>query len=150
MKKPVFAFTVSICAIALTVGAALAKPMDHGAQMSFEALDGNADGQISRDEMAQSRQDHIARADADGDGALSLKELEDQAVEQAKSHAGRMMARADSNGDGVLSGDELAFGDRDNRRFDRMDRNGDGAISKAEFDRMRGKMGHGHRAPDAD
>lgn len=53
MKKPVFAFTVSICAIALTVGAALAKPMDHGAQMSFEALDGNADGQISRDEMAR-------------------------------------------------------------------------------------------------
>lgn len=140
MKSSTFMSAIICCAVALTAGASMAEAKPGKERMSFEKLDTNGDGQISRAEMEARHSDRIAAADANGDGALSLEELQARAGERAKKHAEKMMERRDANGDGVLSGEELAAGPRAEKRFDRVDTNGDGSISQAEFDAAKDRM----------
>lgn len=149
MKSSTFISAIICSALVLTAGTTLAGASERHERMSFETLDTDGDGQISRAEMDQRRLDRIEQADTNGDGALSLAELEARASERAKKHAERMMERQDANKDGILSGEELTAGPRADKRFSRVDADGSGTISQAEFDAAKGRiarMGHKNRS----
>ncbi len=132
--------------LAIMAGAAVAssdKPgKDHRPHHSFEELDANGDGKVTREEMETHMQARFEGADTNGDGSLSRDELlarvkEDQA-KRADKYVSHMIERHDANGDGALTMEEMRSR-KHGKRFDKMDADGDGAISKAEFEAMRGK-----------
>lgn len=140
MKTSKFATGVAVVAILFTAGAVLAKPGERSMRMSFEQIDANADGQITRAEIDDLRAERFAKVDADGDGGLSLDELTREATENAADRAEKMMKRLDANADGTLSPEELGGASRATRLFDRVDRNDDGIVTKAEFDAAKERM----------
>lgn len=78
------------------------------AEERFTRLDGNGDGLLTSEELAarRGRGEHRGfdpgEIDTDGDGAISLSEL--QSVRPGMTE--ERFARMDSNGDGVIAGDE--------------------------------------------
>ncbi|QIE45279.1 calcium-binding protein [Pseudohalocynthiibacter aestuariivivens] len=114
----------------------------HGPRHSFEEIDTNADGQITREEIAAHRADRFAAVDTDGDGALSEAELTAQAEARTARRVARMIKRHDANGDGVLSQEEMESRHKRDH-FKRMDTDGDGAISAEEFAEFKPHRGHG-------
>lgn len=115
----------------------------HENRPSFEMLDINADGQLTRAELEAQRAARFSEADSNGDGMLSIAELQAQGSERAAKRAARMMDRLDANKDGQLTAEEMSQGRRGGgleRMFDRVDTNEDGAITKAEFDAAGEKM----------
>lgn len=72
----------------------------------FERFDLNKDGAIDRDEAAIAA-DPFKRADKDGDGKLTLEEMQAEAVERATARAARMYERLDANDDGVVDAEEM-------------------------------------------
>lgn len=148
MKRSSITAAVTIAAIALGAGAVMAKSRGHMAPIAFEELDTNADGQVTKEEMAALRATRFEESDTNGDGGLSLEELQAHAQERAAKRAEHMMSRRDANGDGQLTMDELGDDRRAEGRFDRMDSDGDGAISKAEFDEARANMKRRHGNKD--
>ena len=120
-----------------------------GQMFVFEEMDANADGKVTKDEIAAFHTAKIAAMDTDKDGNLSEAELiaaQEQRKAEREAQRGaemvkRMMDRRDANKDGVLSLDEMTPpADRGDKMFDRADTDGDGAISKAEADVMAEKM----------
>ncbi len=140
MKRLTIAAGVTICAATLVAGAVFAKPGGPHFPTSFEQLDVDGDGQITRTEMEGLRARKMESADTNGDGAISLEELEVQGAERAKDRARKVMDRLDANADGVLEPEEMKAGKRAMRLFDRVDANSDGSISEAEFDAARDRM----------
>lgn len=140
MKRLTFTAGVALCAIVLASGMAVAKSGHDRSPVTFESLDADQNGEISRAEMQASRASHLLRADTNGDGQLSLEELEAQGAERAKAGAERMMSQLDTNEDGALSQEEMLGGQRATRRFDRVDRDGDGVISQSEFEAAQDRM----------
>jgi len=123
-------------------GAVLANsgPGRHGMNMSFEKLDADGNGEITQAEIDALKAGRFAAADSNGDGALSLEELQAQANKKAEQHAAAMLDRHDANGDGQLSQDELPKPRGSGHMFERMDADGNGSISKEEFDEARNHM----------
>lgn len=114
-----------------------------GPRHSFEDLDANGDGQLTREEMQAHMKARFDAADTDGDGVMSLEEMQARGQKRAAKRAGKMIERLDSDGDGGVSFEE-AQARRGGKMFDRADANDDGAISKAEFDAAREKMREMH------
>ena len=89
--------------------AAREERRDERRKERMAALDKNADGQLSDDELAEGRkqraEEQRARADKNGDGKVTVEELSD-------GRMGRRMdpATLDVNKDGDISADELAAG----------------------------------------
>lgn len=110
-----------------------------GPRHSFEQLDTNGDGQLTRDEMQAHMKARFDAADTNGDGVMSLEEMQARGQERAAKRATKMIERLDTDGDGGVSFDE-AQARRGGKMFERADTDGDGAISKAEFDTAREKM----------
>lgn len=135
---------LSLCVAALLgIGAAAAH--DHGPRADparLEAVDLDGDGQVSRDEAIAARDEAFAKADGDGDGAVTQAEMSafHAAHREARRArmADRMFARADTDGDGVLSIDE--FGARSLERFDQADTDGNGMLSEAEREAAKAAM----------
>lgn len=117
-----------------------------GPDLVFEAIDLDGDGAVTLQEMEDARDNRFATADADGDGSLDRLELLAMAEERAEQGVDRMLERADADGDGALSAEELAgmregrSGPSAERIFGRMDADGDGAVSRAEFDAAVARM----------
>jgi len=98
--------------------------------------------------------EHMMKADADGDGLVTLAEFEAAHKARVAEH----FARLDENGDGVLSADEMQRpprGDRDKlgrgkydermnaeKALQRLDQDGSGGVT---FDELQGK----HFSPDS-
>ncbi|QFT80159.1 EF hand [Roseovarius sp. THAF27] len=114
-----------------------------GPRHSFEDLDTNGDGQITKGEMQARMKERFDEADTDGDGVMSLEEMQARGQERAAKRAAKMIERLDSDGDGGVSFEE-AQARRGGKMFDRADTDGDGAISQAEFDAAREKMREMH------
>ncbi len=120
-----------------------------GQMFAFEEMDANADGKVTKAEIAAFHAAKVAAMDTDKDGNLSEAELiaaQEQRRAEREAQRGakmvkRMMDKRDANKDGVLSLDEMTPpADRGDKMFDRADTDGDGAISKAEADVMAEKM----------
>lgn len=130
-------------------GAALADRHNGGTQMrpTFDALDTDGDGEITRAEMTAHMQSRFDRADADGDGALSREELITRMMARQAERIGRradhMIDRHDADGDGHLGMQELQARRRGGMMA-RMDLDGDGTVSRAEFDDWHSQQGDRH------
>lgn len=152
-----------VLAAALMLGGAAAYAEGMGSQgkadkmgkmrpmINFEEVDANADGKITKDEIAAMATTRFTKADADGDGFLSLEEMNAKGLEMAKKRvadrSAMMLERMDTDKDGKLSLAEMEAakdkgprGKMGGKMFDRADADGDGAISKAEFDAAQAKM----------
>lgn len=145
-------------AISVTGGLALADSgtsrSDKGARgaawMSFEAIDTDGDGVITRAEALAAARARFDARDTDGDGALDADEfaaamagMNGRAGPRAASRGAamfdRMLAWRDSDGDGKLSFDEIGAPPV-LRMMERADRDADGVVTRAEFDAMQSRM----------
>ncbi len=148
MKHTGFIAVVLAGAVSLTAfGAAAQGPGGlHRHPVSFQALDADGDGEVSRDELRAHRQARFAEADADGDGRLDRDEMIAAEHRRAGDRVDRMLARLDTDGDSALSPDEMPKPRHTGAMFDRLDRDDSGGISRAEYDqaqtRMKGHMKH--------
>jgi Ca2+-binding EF-hand superfamily protein len=118
-------------------------------QKRFEREDINKNGQLERAETRMPSA-WFERADANGDGALTLAELSAAkktagAPQHDGARAGKGL-RFDRNGDGKVDREELRSMAAE--QFARLDQNKDGSLTSDEF-RMHGR-GHGEHRRDAE
>lgn len=119
---------------------AQAPPAAPRGAAAFQRMDGNRDGQVTREEYLAALRQRFEAADANRDGGLSPEEFDSflragrggQAAAAAQPDARRQarFARLDSNRDGRLSFGELQ--PMLERRFVRLDSNRDGAVTAEE------------------
>ena len=140
MKKNILMVAL-LSGLVLTAGAAQAR--DHGERPDFATLDTNGDGALSLEELQAQGEARFSAVDTDGDGALSAEELTAAAGERAAERTAQMIERLDENGDGALQLEEMPAreGDRAERMFDRVDADEDGVISEEEFDSVKERRG---------
>ena len=105
----------------------------------FKKLDLNKDGVITRQEAQEARAQRFGKIDADGDGTVTVAEI-DKAIEKKLRRMQvrlryKMLSRLDSDGDGQVTKEE--FDAKPMRFFDRADRNGDGQVTKQEARQMK-------------
>ena len=101
---------------------------------TFENLDINDDGKLSKKEIEKQRDFMVESMDLNGDKMVSTQELIKRHAERADFFAKQMIKKLDSNGDGSLSFTELRKSQqwKLERMFYRLDKNNDGFISKEE------------------
>ena len=124
--------------VAISIGnTAIAK--SHGSikflgTPSFEKLDINNDGKLSKKEIETQRDLMVQSMDLNGDKMVSTQELMQQHTKRASLFAKRVIKKLDANGDGILSYKELKKSQqwKLSRMFYRLDKNNDGFISKEE------------------
>jgi Ca2+-binding EF-hand superfamily protein len=124
MKKKIMAAAV-LSGLVLVAGAAQAK--DHREAADFATLDLNGDGALSLEELQAQAEARFGAMDTNGDGAISAQELIAAAEGRAAERAAAMIERLDENGDGVLQADEMPR---------RGGGNGDGDRAARMFDRV--------------
>ncbi|HBH26579.1 MAG TPA: hypothetical protein DDX54_04160 [Rhodospirillaceae bacterium] len=110
-KRHYFAFALSTAALAVSIPALAGNHLEHHhhkvggyAQKMFEAMDANADGQVTQAEFDAHHAGKFQMLDADGDGAVTPDEFEAKAAErrgamqdmQKKRKACKEMQREDS------------------------------------------------------
>lgn len=150
MNHKIYIALLVAAGVSLTAGIGMAKEHRDGKGMTFEQLDANGDGQITRQEGQAIAQARMAMADTDQDGFLSAAELEAQGSERMKKRVSKMLERMDTDNDGKLSADEMARPERAAKRFERADTDGDGAISKEEYENASRHMGRKHHKKNGD
>lgn len=124
-----------------------------GDSISFEQLDADGNGEISKEEFDARYSAWIKAADTNGDGMLQKEELEAHMMEQARAMIQKksesMFNRLDSDGDGAVSDAELQEKMGSSRKNDRMfnwlDSDDSGAVSAEEFESASGKMDGRHK-----
>lgn len=122
--------------VALVLPALAEEGPRHDPAVIFERLDADGDGAVSLAELEAMRAARFAQTDADGDGRLDRDEL----LARAGHRADRMIERLDSDGDGAITAEEFAAaragrgGPDPARVIARFDTDGDGALTRAEFD----------------
>lgn len=145
MKRNLIPLTVLAIAAGLTAVSVAATPRGQ----DFTMLDTNGDGALTLEELQAGARVRFEDADTDDNGLLSADELEAHAKSRAKERAARMISRMDSDNDGQLSQAELTSRRDPARMFDRIDTDNSGAITQAEFDaardRMRARFGKRHQ-----
>ena len=101
---------------------------------TFENLDINNDGKLSKKEIEKQRDFMVESMDLNGDKMVSSQELIKRSAKRADFFAKQMLKKLDSNGDGSLSFTELKTSQqwKLERMFYRLDKNNDGFISKEE------------------
>lgn len=143
MKRQILMAAV-LSGLVIAAGAASAdNQRGEGERPDFATLDLNGDGALSLEELQAQRDARFAEIDTDGDGGISAEEMIAHAGQRAEDRAARMIERLDENGDGVLQMDEMPDrgADRAERMFDRIDENEDGVISAEEFEAAKERMG---------
>ena len=165
-KRATHIFIAGVAAFGIFAGTALTAAADGGRNgghwhkrdhggwgmmadpISFEQLDADGSGEISKEEFGARYAAWIKAADANGDGVLQKEELEAHVMERVQAMIERnsetMFNRLDSDGDGVVSDAELQerMGNsrRDDRMFGWLDSDGSGSVSTEEFESASGRM----------
>ncbi|MBA5779103.1 EF-hand domain-containing protein [Stappia sp. F7233] len=117
-----------------------------GGGMLLELFDTDDDGDVSREEFTSGRAELFAKADKDGDNAVTLAEFQDIWLVESDGRIVRAFQRFDRDGDLKVTRAEV------DRLFanlvKRMDRDGDGALSIQDGPRHgEGMRGEGRRGP---
>lgn len=142
MKKILLSSAIVVTLSAMGLSTAIAQGGPQGGQRgpSFEQIDANGDGALTLEEFQNQGQARFAGSDTNGDGMLDADELTAAAARERGRMIERLMARKDTNGDGMLSFAEMAPRDA-GRFFGRADVDGNGAISEEEWNAAKGKTG---------
>ena len=138
-------FSVALLALLSIGNTAIAKNFNSMKILNpptFENLDINNDGKISKKEIEKQRDFMVQSMDLNGDKMVSTQELIKQHAKRADFFAKRMIKKLDSNDDGSLSFSELKISQqwKLERMFYRLDKNNDGFISKEESQTARKNM----------
>ena len=138
-------FSVALLALLSIGNTAIAKNLNKMKILNpptFENLDINNDGKISKKEIEKQRDFMVQSMDLNGDKMVSTQELIKRHAKRADFFAKRMIKKLDSNGDGSLSFSELKKSQqwKLERMFYRLDKNNDGFISKEEAQTARKNM----------
>lgn len=106
-------------------------------------MDADDNGAIDQDEMGSRYMERLKKADVDGDGTLSQKEIEDMVLQRMVERKARhTVRRLDADGDGKVTIAEIE--DRNAKLFALMDRNSDGKLDKHEMRRGHGFLKGSH------
>jgi len=113
----------------------------------IKRLDKNGDGKLEKSELPERFADHLGKADADGDGVITLEELKtarEKLIERMRKGRGQqpgpggpgfdpaaIFKRLDQDGDGKISGKEMP--ERMKQHLDTLDKNKDGAVTLEEL-----------------
>lgn len=151
MQSKTMILSVVGAAMVASAGFAVAQGKGgYGNRPSFEEVDTNGDGKITRDEMQARAAARFGEADSDGDGAISREEMMARAMARVEARVDRKMDWMDADDDGKVTQAEMQQmrGKRMGRMIEWMDKDGDGALSKDEFGNGRrwgqhGMMGKG-------
>ena len=138
-------FSVALLALLSTGNTTIAKNFNSMKILNpptFENLDINNDGKISKKEIEKQRDFMVQSMDLNGDKMVSTQELIKRHAKRADFFAKRMIKKLDSNGDGSLSFSEFKKSKqwKLERMFYRLDKNNDGFISKEESQTARKNM----------
>lgn len=129
-------------------GSALAEGRGAGPMPTFEELDLDKDGLVTKEEMTAHRAAELKAADTNADGKLSAEELTAAHVAKMQARVAEMTAnmitKLDTDKDGLVSAEEFAVAPGLEKMFDHVDENGDGSISKEEADEAGKGRGRGH------
>ena len=101
---------------------------------TFEQLDADGNGALSKAEIAAMGLARFDAADTNGDGLLSAEEMTAKAQQRIAKRTAAMIERFDKDGDGALSAEEMPQRRGPQQLLDKADTDGNGSISKAEFD----------------
>ncbi|GAB5457406.1 MAG: hypothetical protein Hens3KO_04360 [Henriciella sp.] len=110
---------------------------ERGAKM-LERVDTNGDGNISLEEVEAAKAEKFSSTDLNGDGAITLEEMtaskEARQAERKAARTERAFARLDENGDGSITVAEFEAHDakRQMNWFEKADTDGDGLVTEAE------------------
>ncbi len=133
--------------IATGTGAAIALETAKG-RMTFEQLDVDGSGEITREDLELLPGARFAEMDADSSGDISEAEFVAAAQARAGEAAARMFARLDADGDGVLSQDAFAARGHHGGRLRgimRLDADDSGGVSAEEFEAGMERFARRHR-----
>ncbi|MDA0341335.1 MAG: EF-hand domain-containing protein [Proteobacteria bacterium] len=125
----------------------------HAAMMKehFGQMDANKDGGVSQSETYDYRKSQFTAADTDGNGTLSISELDAAMAVFRADHLKQRLARMDTDGDGTVDAEEFAR--HQDHRMSRLDVNRDGVVAMQEIEmaasrhgrhNQGGHMMHGH------
>lgn len=134
--------TVLIAAIAagLTLMAVDANAAGRDAprdKPDFATLDTDGNGALTLEELQNAGAVRFAAMDTDGSGALSAAELTAAQEAQMADRVAKMIAQMDENDDGELQADEMKPRGRERgmeRMFEHADADENGEISQEEFE----------------
>ena len=107
-----------------------------GGLAMMEQFDVNKDGNLTQEEIDQSRKDRLAKFDANKDGKLSLQEFEPLWLDFTRQQMVRAFQRLDADGDAAVTQDEYQRPTQ--HMVMRGDRNSDGHLNREDIRRFRG------------
>lgn len=145
MKSAKFIPAILISAVAITGTSVLAAGPKDREPVTFQELDANGDGQVTKEEMQAHRNQRFTDADTNGDGKLSVEEMQAAAQKKTQDRVTKMFEKNDTDQDGFLTEDELPKPRRAGKMFDRIDADNNGSISEQEFADAKDKMGRKHK-----
>ncbi len=124
-------------------GGGWGKTAGHGGKGIYrmmKRMDADGNGELTLEEVESSRSQRFAKADGNGDGVVEAAELKARIMVRMERRADRrvqkMMRRFDVNNNGQVS--QTEFINPAKRRFSWNDLNDDGKLSGDELPRRRG------------
>jgi hypothetical protein len=126
------------------LGAAIAAVLIGGAALAgpgkFSKADRDGDGRVSVEEIDDRHREFLSTADADKDGFITEEEMQVLRESRRAEMKEKLFPDADKNG----YVDRREFEEAARARFAELDKNGDGRLSEEEA-RAGHMRGHGHR-----